>query len=1429
MSKIPTNRPSLPAIKPFVRQRPKSPTSQQINSIGNDRSNNPFRLADRVTTSGKSGRVAYIGPTQFAEGEWIGIILDEAQGKNDGSYGDVRYFKTNANRGLFCRADKVQLLLSNDTPQQTPPYNKSRISFIEEERVNTPSKHPPSDTLDAYMKDLQIDDSVSIRGTKFGILRYIGKIHVNEGIWCGIKLNGPLGKHDGKIEGVRYFRCSHRHGIFAPLRHVEKVVVDSKEPRRPNQDSPSPDSDLSEHSDSSVSLNDFSPRSPTKKSNESADFIARESALSTQISDLLEKIKEKDNIIEKLQQKNNKYHSELSNTTEKMNDLEINILALQQQHDIKENENENLMVQGLELAQRLEDLQFQLEEHQHPESNQDHFKIPDDHRLLSPNEIFTYEKTKEKLTELQSINENLLHEKQIYKEELKRHNELIAQEKITTNLIDELRKEIKLLRSQLSDLQMQEQYTTSQLTEKEIFYKQQIKDYELKINQITKEAQNVFSDLYPEPGRKFSKMAITFERINSYSNPFRVFIGALHSANWPEDNWNPRPTPIQLRLTSLEQEKETNDKRINDLLNELKRHKENIVPDLEKQCQILKLELQNRDRTANMALSERETYFEQQIKEYQHNIHQATRETENIRAELKHIQKENDLKESQTNVLINELKSNYEKIQMELNDREHLVNTVSNQHDSLYEQQIKEYENNLNEATRQTDNIKAELAKLEEDKVLHEQKCNNIVDSLKQDHERQYEILNTQLVTIQHNDNTQNIILNERIAHYDIEIKEYQIKIDQDAREIQNLRIELIKIQEENTSHEQQLKNIIDTLKKDLVKLQNELNDREYKANMTLQEYELKYKEQTEEYKNNLEHANEQIQNLQTELENLQKEKTLNEKQLNDTIDQLKQDYEIFKTDVEKRDQTQNITLSEREIHYQTEIKERQMKNDQFLIEIQDLQTKLSQLHDEKTTNETQLNENINKLKQDHEVQYKELRIEIDELNEREHKVHKELHQRESHFDQQITEYQDKLEQANLKIQHIHDKLIKSEEEKTKSNDIITSLQHDLDTLKAELQNQDRSQNMALNERETQYQSQIKDYQIKRDESVLEIQSLQSELAKLQEEKATNDNKLNKTINTIQQDFEKLQNELAERERKEKNILKQCELQYEQQIDEYQKNLELSIIQNQNIQSELANLQDEKQSNEKNLNEIMSSLNEDFNKQIEVLKTQNIELQENFDTKNNELTQKVQEINEYQTKFEQLNEQIVELNQQNEIKINQLQQLKSELDQKNQANKQITNMKQQYEQTQDELHQRTENLTTVNEALKKEVEKLKDQNEQLEKNATDNNKNKNDETTENQDMIDQLTKQVNDLQQMYTSLLEKKADEEQKSIEEKKIQEKISKEKIGEYEMRIALMKSEYMVDMENTRLDHDQEILRLKTKLQEAIAASTIKPKGKK
>jgi phage shock protein A len=72
------------------------------------------------------------------------------------------------------------------------------------------------------------------------------------------------------------------------------------------------------------------------------------------------------------------------------------------------------------------------------------------------------------------------------------------------------------------------------------------------------------------------------------------------------------------------------------------------------------------DRTANLALSERESQYEQQIKEYQSNVNQASNETDKIRTELKQLYEENISKEQQTNHLINTLKQDCEKLQIEL-------------------------------------------------------------------------------------------------------------------------------------------------------------------------------------------------------------------------------------------------------------------------------------------------------------------------------------------------------------------------------------------------------------------------------------------------------------------------------------------------------------------------------------------------------------------------------------------------------------------------------------------------------------------------------------------------------------------------------------------------------------------------------------------
>lgn len=67
-----------------------------------------YTVGEQVWVNGvKPGVIAYLGETQFAPGQWAGVILNDLVGKNDGSVGGVRYFECQPLQGIFTRPSKL--------------------------------------------------------------------------------------------------------------------------------------------------------------------------------------------------------------------------------------------------------------------------------------------------------------------------------------------------------------------------------------------------------------------------------------------------------------------------------------------------------------------------------------------------------------------------------------------------------------------------------------------------------------------------------------------------------------------------------------------------------------------------------------------------------------------------------------------------------------------------------------------------------------------------------------------------------------------------------------------------------------------------------------------------------------------------------------------------------------------------------------------------------------------------------------------------------------------------------------------------------------------------------------------------------------------------------------------------------------------------
>ncbi|XP_055905002.1 dynactin subunit 1-like [Eupeodes corollae] len=84
-------------------------------SVSTDRT---LKVGQTVQILGRNtkGRVAYVGVTNFAAGKWVGVILDEPKGKNNGTIKGYCYFKCSDNYGVFVRPSQLIPTAENVAP-----------------------------------------------------------------------------------------------------------------------------------------------------------------------------------------------------------------------------------------------------------------------------------------------------------------------------------------------------------------------------------------------------------------------------------------------------------------------------------------------------------------------------------------------------------------------------------------------------------------------------------------------------------------------------------------------------------------------------------------------------------------------------------------------------------------------------------------------------------------------------------------------------------------------------------------------------------------------------------------------------------------------------------------------------------------------------------------------------------------------------------------------------------------------------------------------------------------------------------------------------------------------------------------------------------------------------------------------------------------
>ncbi|XP_031157116.1 CAP-Gly domain-containing linker protein 1 isoform X2 [Sander lucioperca] len=412
-------KPPSKIVRPSVAPSKTSPTSGAPKPVPPEKSpgsvtsptqdgSTDFQVGEKVWVNGnKAGYVQFIGGTQFAPGQWAGIVLDEPIGKNDGSVAGVRYFQCEDGKGIFTRPSKLSktalpekeanggqaspVPAASATSESAPAGTNSTAqgtgiktsAALNRMLTSSESVSNVSDTESMKKRrELRLGDRVLVGGNKAGVVRFLGEADFAKGQWCGVELDEPLGKNDGAVAGTRYFQCMPRYGLFAPAHKVTRIgfpcttTTKSKSSRRRSTLKKSPSASSISSLSSATSSISGKPSRAGLLTETSARYARKISGTTA----LQEALKEKQQHIEQLLAERDLERCEVAKVTSHAGEMQQEMVVLRKGRDqyavemeakldqlrslveAADRDKVELLNQLEEEKRKVEDLQFSVEE-----------------------------------------------------------------------------------------------------------------------------------------------------------------------------------------------------------------------------------------------------------------------------------------------------------------------------------------------------------------------------------------------------------------------------------------------------------------------------------------------------------------------------------------------------------------------------------------------------------------------------------------------------------------------------------------------------------------------------------------------------------------------------------------------------------------------------------------------------------------------------------------------------------------------------------------------------------------------------------------------------------------------------------------------------------------------------------------------------------